>query len=211
MAKAEDLSGIVLAGGKSSRLGYDKARIAQPDGRPLIAHTVNRLAQVCREVLVVADRIERFLNLDLPAPIVSDFLEDTGPLGGIYTALGSMRFSYGLVVACDMPFLNQQLLLHMASLPRDYQALVPEFQGRLHPLHAIYAQTAFPVIDDFLQGGGRQVMALLDRLEVRRLNEEHVRSLDPQGYALFNLNTPEDIEQASAIRQELNAASPGGA
>ncbi|HXG35632.1 MAG TPA: molybdenum cofactor guanylyltransferase [Dehalococcoidia bacterium] len=206
MERAEDLAAIVLAGGRSRRMGYDKVRIAQPDGRPLIAHVLSCVRRLCREVLVVGDRPERFLQLDLPVPIVCDIVPDAGPLGAIYTGLGCTRSRYSLVVGCDMPFLNLDLLRYMAALPRDYEVLVPEYDGRLHPLHAIYSAAVFPVLEEALQQGERELKQVLERLKLRRLSSAEVEAIDPHAYSLFNLNEPQDVERAAEIHRQLEAA-----
>ncbi len=193
---AEGTSGVVLAGGGSRRLGRDKALLDLGDGRPLLRRVVETLADLCDEVLVVAGRPERYQGLGLPARLVADDRPGQGPLAGLETALRRARHEYALVVACDLPFLHRGLLRHMLGLERDYQALVPRWQGHLHPLHAVYARSCLPHVSALLDSGQRQALALLERVQVRVLTEEEIAAIDPEGLGLFDLDCPEDLQRA---------------
>src|SRR3972149_5635096 len=134
----EPLDGIVLAGGKSRRLGVDKALLSLGGAPP---HTVvQRVSLVCPRVIVAVDRPGRYRRLGLPARFVADASPGLGPLAGLQSGLQACITAHAFVVACDLPFLNMELLRYMAGLPRSYQALVPRSAGRDHPLPAVYAR-----------------------------------------------------------------------
>ena len=198
----ERLDGVVLAGGRSRRLGLDKA-LVRFGGVPLLRIVVERVAQVCREVVVAVDRPDRYEGLGLPARLVADESPGLGPLSGLQVGLRTCRTEHVLVAACDLPFLNVELLRHMARLPRSYQALVPWRDGRWQPLHAIYARSCLEAVDAMAAGGGGSMQELLGRLNVRRLDEEEMDRLDPDGLSLVNLNERSDLDRARGLWKRL--------
>ncbi len=199
----ERLDGVVLAGGRSRRLGLDKA-LVRFGGTPLLRIVVERVAQVCREVVVAVDRLDRYEGLALPARLVADESPGLGPLSGLQVGLRTCRTEHVLVAACDLPFLNVELLRHMARLPRSYQALVPWRDGRWQPLHAIYALSCLEVVEAMAAGGGASMAELLERLNVRRLDEEEMDRLDPDGLSLVNLNERSDLDRARGLWKRLH-------
>lgn len=198
----EPLDGVVLAGGKSRRLGVDKALLRVGD-EPLLRTVVDRVSQVCEEVVVAVDRPERYQELGLPAKFVADVSPGHGALSGLEAGLQACGTKHALVVACDHPFLNVKLLRHMADLPRSYDALTPWFDGLWHPLHCIYARSSLPVVNAMLAAGGGSMRELLARLNVRRLEERELRRLDPDGLSLLNVNQRSDVIRARAIWRDL--------
>lgn len=204
----EPLDGLVLAGGQSRRLGVDKALLRLGDA-PLLTIVVERVAEVCGEVIVAADREERYRDLGLSARLVADVSPGYGPLSGLQAGLQACGTDHVLVVACDLPFLNVELLRYMAGLPRSYDALVPRADGRRHPLHAIYARSCLREVDAVLAGGGGSMRDLLTRLEVvRQLDERELRRIDPDGLSLMNLNRQSDVDRARAIRRDRASRGP---
>lgn len=126
----EPLDGLVLAGGRSERLALDKA-LVRFGGVPLLRIVVERAARVCQQVVVAVDRPDRYQGLGLPARLVADRSPGLGPLSGLQAGLLACRTEHVLVAACDLPFLNVELLRHMARLPRSYQAPAPTACGGL--------------------------------------------------------------------------------
>ena len=206
------LDGIVLAGGQSRRLGVDKAGLLF-DGRPLLEIVVEKLAAVCQDIVVACGRIEDQEGRPaLPVRQVADAEPGRGPLAGLEAGLSAINNEFALVVACDMPFLNPDLLAYMAGLPRRYQALVPRVGGRWQPLQAIYARSCLPLIEKLLAQGHNSVEELLSRLDVQVLTEDDLPRYDADGLSLFNLNEPQDLERARALwehrqRRDLEPAS----
>jgi molybdopterin-guanine dinucleotide biosynthesis protein A len=195
---AADPTGIILAGGKSRRLGTDKASLIF-DGRPLLDIVIERLSGVCSEVIVASGRAAEGRKTPLPVRFVADLAPGRGPLGGVQAGLAAATAEFALVVACDMPFLNPGLLAYMASLPRRYQALVPRAAGRWHPAHAIYARSCLSTVEELLARRNSSMRDLLSRLDVRELSEDELRRHDPEGLSLFNVNEPRDLERARAL------------
>lgn len=195
---AGPLSGIVLAGGESSRLGQDKS-LLDFGGRPLLHIAVERLREVCAEVIIAASPLRAPAPAPQGARVAFDQAPGMGPLAGIQAGLRAASLPFALTVACDMPFLSPALLRYMAGLPRRYQALVPEWEGRRHPLHAVYARTCLPVIDALLEAGQRSVEELLARVRLQVVPEEEIRRYDAAGLSLFNLNDRRDLAEARRL------------
>ncbi len=199
-------SAIVLAGGQSRRLGHDKRRLRLwgETGPMLLEQVVNLLGQVCDEVIAVLNDAPDWASL--PARLVPDAFADGGSLGGIYSGLRAAQYSYALVVACDMPFLNLDLLRAMLARPRDYDVLVPQAleagatrnQLGLETLHAIYGQGCLAPMRATLDQGRRQIAAFFPQVRVATLAPDDVRRYDPQGRSFLNVNTPEQAAEATS-------------
>jgi molybdopterin-guanine dinucleotide biosynthesis protein A len=199
------LSVAILAGGRSRRMGQDKALLTV-GGRTLLEHVVERVAPVATEVFVVATGRPEYRRFGLP--VVDDLLPERGSLGGIYTALLTARNEHCLVVACDMPLLSSPLLSFLASLERDYDALVPRIAGgrggqrgaaTLETLHAIYARRAAPVLERRLRSGQLKVADALDGLRLRTVDETELRRYDPELRSFRNVNTPSDLDRLDQL------------
>ena len=197
------LSAAMLAGGLSRRMGTDKALLTLRPGDPPLARIVlDRVATVADEVFVVASGrpgYERF-----GARVVPDRYPEAGTLGGIATALTVAAHAHCLVVACDMPFLNPELLRWLADQPRDYEVLVPRLPGEsrqggglvYQTLHAVYARSALPAIERRLAAGDRRVISFFPEARVREVDLPTVQRLDPELLSFYNANTPEAAAQA---------------
>ncbi len=206
------LSGIVLAGGQSRRLGQDKAalRLWGGKGPTLLEATVAHLAAVCDEVLVVG--LAPLARPGLSARLAPDRLPGAGALGAIYTGLQEAAYPFVLAVACDMPFLDEALLRYMAGLPRDYDVLIPRVpsgQGaedyHLEPLHAIYSRSCLEPILRSLERGKRKIIDFFPEVRVRYLEREELAPFEPLDRAFQNINTPEDLAEVKArINESAN-------
>ena len=194
------VSGIVLAGGLSRRLGRDKA-VEPIGGEPLIARCIGRLSAVADEIIVVVNGIERGEQLPLPTTcrVASDVYADSGSLGGIFSGVSAMGDEWGVVVACDMPFLNIALLKHMLSLREGFDAVVPVLDGRPEPTHALYSKACLPHIERRLQAGDLKIARFFDDVSVRYVSQEEVDAHDPDHLSFFNVNTQSDLDKALAL------------
>jgi molybdenum cofactor guanylyltransferase len=210
MSTETGLSVAVLAGGRSRRMGQDKA-LLEVDGRALIQYVIDAASPLGSETLIVAsDRPEYH---QFGCRVVPDKFPQSGSLGGIYTALSEAENEHCLVLACDMPFVNRALLEFMLSVERDYHALVPSLsadrsdQGdneTLETLHAIYHKACLPAIERQLNAGVFKVIGFFSEVKVQKLDEEIIRQYDPNLLSFFNANTPEEFAWA---RERLSGAS----
>jgi molybdopterin-guanine dinucleotide biosynthesis protein A len=199
-------SGVIVAGGRSRRLGEDKRRLKLwgEHGPTLLEHTVDLIARVCDEAIVVLNDAEAWP--DLPARFVGDVYPDGGALGGIYSGLAAARHEYALVVAADMPLLNVALLHWMLAQSRDYDVLVPRLaEGRarnrlgVESLHAMYSRACVQPMAQQLDAGNPQVIGFYPQVRVRVIEPPTIAQFDPTGNAFRNVNTPEDLDVVRAL------------
>lgn len=197
------ITGIVLAGGLSRRLGRDKA-VESIGGEPLISRVIGRLSALTNETVVVVNSEARGEELPLPmdAIAVVDIYADSGSLGGIFTGLTAASNDWGLVVACDMPFLNAGLMRHMLDLCPGYDAIVPVPDGYPEPTHALYSKTCLPHIERRLKAGQLKIAGFFDDVRVRYVGADEIDCLDSERLSFFNVNTPEDLSQALTLADE---------
>ena len=189
------MSGVVLAGGASRRMGRDKA-LMELDGEPLVARAVRLLSGVCSDVVVASGDGRRLDGAGLGVRQVADILPGAGPLAGIVAGLEAARHTLVAVVAVDMPDANPSLLALLAGLWRGEPAVVARAGGRLEPLHAVYARHAVPALRSFLAAGRRSVREALAGLGARVVEQEEWLPADPSGAFARNLNVPGDLRDA---------------
>ena len=193
-------SGIVLAGGQSRRLGRDKA-VEAVGGQPLIQRVIQRLSQVaCEIVVVVADQTqaERF-PLDQGHRVTLDLYPGKGSLGGIFSGLTAARQEWGLVVPCDMPFLNLELLRYLMSRREGFDAVVPMLEGRPEPTHSLYSKTCLQSMEQRLKADDLKISEFFDQVRVDYVAEEEIVALDPHFLSFFNVNSPSDLDRALSL------------
>lgn len=186
------VSGILLAGGQSSRLGTDKSFV-KVKGQPLIECLVAKLTRLSDDVIIVTNSPEKYDHLK--TKLVGDIYPGKGALGGIYSGLRAAANVYSLVAACDMPFLDLNLLRYMILLAHGHDVVIPRIEGLLEPLHAIYSKSCLEPIDHLLARGGLKIIDFFPEVRVRYVEEEEVDIFDPQHLSFFNVNTPSDLEE----------------
>jgi molybdopterin-guanine dinucleotide biosynthesis protein A len=191
-----EITSIILAGGKNLRLGRSKA-LEVINGKSLVERVLDRLQPLSSQILVVTSR-ERF---DLPgnyrAEMLADVYPDRGPLGGLYTGLTASHSPTNIVVACDMPFLNTELLNYMVGLSGDFDAVVPRVEkGMIEPLHAVYSRDCVSTIGKQMENNHLSIHAFLDKVRVRYMERTESEKLDPQLLSFFNINYQSDLDRA---------------
>jgi molybdopterin-guanine dinucleotide biosynthesis protein A len=195
-SKCREVSGIILAGGASARLGQDKA-LVEVAGRPLVERVVEVLRPLADEIVLVTPSPERLVWLGLPA--VDDIYPGIGTLGGLHAGLKAIANPYGLVVGCDMPFLNRDLLAYMISRAVGAEVVMPRVGRFYEPLHAIYARSVLPVLEQRILDGQRRIRQACAGLRTRYIGEDEIAAYDPDHLSFFNVNTPEDLVRARAL------------
>ncbi|MEO5951071.1 MAG: molybdenum cofactor guanylyltransferase [Chloroflexia bacterium] len=197
MSQAGKIGAAILAGGESRRMGRNKAllRLAH-EGKTVIEMVVARLAEAGFDTpILISNDLDNYAFLNIQT--LPDEIPNIGPIGGILTALQYSAQERMLVVACDMPFLNPSLLLYMATLPGEYDALAPawsdrEGMRRIEPLHTIYSKSAIPVIKQRINESKLRMTALLGALNTKYITEEEIREYDPTLKSFQNINTPDE-------------------
>lgn len=189
------VSAAVMAGGKSRRMGRDKAWLDVGDGRPIVQRVIDVVREVADEVFIVAND-EKFAALGLR--VVPDRFPDGGALGGIATGIGAAAHDRVLVVACDMPFLSSQVLRYLVEQADDVDAVVPRVGGEYETLHALYSKACLAPIERALAAGKMRVVSFFGDVRIRALEEHDLRPVDPELRSFTNVNTPEELAAAKA-------------
>ena len=193
----DHLSGAILAGGQSRRMGRDKAALVIGE-ETLLARTVRLMRGLTPNLAIIGPSARAALVPDVP--IIPDRWPNAGPLGGIATALQSLTGEAVLVVGCDMPFLNSALLRYQITQLSPYDAVVIRLDGQAHPLHAVYQRRCLPLLEEQLAAGDLRVQHFLAQLHVRYVANSELDRFDPQHLSPFNANTPEEWDRALQLR-----------
>lgn len=203
---------LVLAGGKSTRLGRDKASEVLAS-RSLLQRALDACADVASAFVIVKARgqVLPAVRAAVPVTRVEDAYPETGPLGGIVTGLDAVRRMYtsreppenapeaALVIGCDMPLLQAALLRELVRLSAGHEAVVPVHDGLPEPLCAVYAVACADASRRLVEQGAYRVAGLLDAVNGLLVEEEEWRSFDPDGLSFLNVNREEDLKRARAI------------
>ena len=203
-----DISCIVLAGGKGLRLGRDKT-VETVGNTSLLKRVVSYLSLFNSDIIIVAATKQYLPQVSGYAKlrIVVDTYPGKGPLGGVFTGLVASDSLYNLVVACDMPFLNQALLRYMIGLADGFDLVVPRLGDMVEPLHAVYSRNCLTTIKDLLEQGKMRFADLLTLVEVRYVEAEEINWFDPKHLSFFNINTEADLKTAQELAKEGDITS----
>jgi molybdopterin-guanine dinucleotide biosynthesis protein A len=191
------VSGVILAGGKSRRMGGSPKALLPFGGRSLIEHIAETLRSVLRDCLVVTNTPELYASLGLP--MVADVFPEGGSLGGIYSGLRAASGDAALCVACDMPFLSAPLVAYLAGRASEADVVIPDAAGQLQTLHAVYGKACLSPMERRLRAGQLKVVGFFDDVRVLRVPADAVERLIDPAIAFMNLNTPEDLAHARAL------------
>jgi molybdopterin-guanine dinucleotide biosynthesis protein A len=192
----QPVSGVILAGGQSRRMGENKALMSL-GGRRLIDRVVGVLREVFDDLLMVTNSPEVYA--DVGVPMVDDVLLGKGSLGGIYSAIYHVTTPYCFVVACDMPFLNAALIRYLVAQRVGYDVVIPDIHGDMQPLHAVYGKACLQPIRRRLEADRLKIIGFLPDVRVRTVTADDLRHVDPALQAFRNLNTPEEFQDT--VRQ----------
>jgi molybdopterin-guanine dinucleotide biosynthesis protein A len=191
-----EVEGFILAGGASSRMGTDKARL-ELDGLNFVERIESALAFITTRASLVGVPLER--GAAWPAlTVVSDVHVKWGALGGLHAALAACEAEWAAVVACDLPFVTGELFVRLASLRENFDAVMPlQADGRLQPLCALYrVSKALPRVEELIANGERRPRALLGLIQTRTVAFEELGDLPGADSFFLNVNTPEDYAHA---------------
>ena len=198
------LSVVIQAGGESRRMGRDKALVPFL-GAPMIQRVCDRTASLGDERIVTTNQAKELAFLGLPC--FPDVVLDRGALGGLYTALCHAGNPLVAVIACDMPFVNPELLRFACEQIQGADVAIPRSSDGLEPLHAVYRrETCLPAIREALDAGKWRVDAWFEKVRVRILEPAEYAHLDPEEQTFVNVNTPEELAGAETLARE---ARPG--
>lgn len=187
---------MIQAGGESRRMGQNKALLPF-NGQRLIERLISRIRVITDEVLVISNQPETFNFLHTPG--FTDLLPGNGALGGLFTAFSIAHTPLVAVVACDMPFVNSKLLdAQIKKLIRqNADGMVPRHAGGCEPFHAVYRrEVCLAAVKGSLERGLKRADSWYASVNMGFIETEEIVRYDPAGYAFFNINSPEDYQQA---------------
>ncbi|MSQ11988.1 MAG: molybdenum cofactor guanylyltransferase [Dehalococcoidia bacterium] len=203
-------TGIILAGGASSRLGADKAQIVL-GGQTLLERVVGALEQVAGEILIVAspDTSRPQPGSRVPLRVVTDPQEAgprRGPLAGLVAGLRECRTPYAWVLGCDSPFLSPRLLSCLMELAPGHDVVAPRSDRHLHVLHAVYSRNCLPAAERVLAGRHPSLQALLPLVRCCYVEGAELARWDPDGRSLLNINTRDDLAEARRLLDQRSTS-----
>ena len=186
------VSAAILAGGKSTRMGGKDKSLLILNGLTFVETIRKKLEKYIPEIFVVAKENEKLEEMEFS--VFPDLIVDKGPLGGLYTALSVSESSKVLLVACDMPLLDELLVENFIDSVSDEDVLMPLKDSKPEPLFAIYDRNCLPTIINNIENGRLEMNSFFSSLNVRYLKEETWRQWDERGLSFKNVNAPEDFE-----------------
>jgi len=198
-----DVNCIVLAGGKSVRLGRSKL-LEKVGTQNLLERVVTRLTYFNSQIYVVIAQDSALPDLSkrFDIKVIKDIIPGKGSLGGLYSGLMVSDRPYNLATACDMPFLNLELFKHMIGLAEGYDAVVPLVKDKAEPLHSVYSRSCLPAIQLLIDQNRLSISGLLPMIKVRYLNAGDIEQLDSRHLSFFNINTEEDLKVGREIAEQ---------
>jgi molybdopterin-guanine dinucleotide biosynthesis protein A len=194
---------IILAGGKSSRLGQSKA-LQVIDGKSLIQWVVDRLAILSTEIIIATAHGEAIpCSSAVRIKTVADIYPGKGPLGGIYSGLISSSSSRAIVVGCDTPFLSVSLLEYMTQTLADCDVALPRIGEMVEPLCAVYSKNCVAPIQELLEQNEPRISKLFSMVKVKYIEADEINSFDPEHLSFFNINSQADLDKARKLAAEI--------
>ena len=184
------ITGIILSGGKSLRMGKDKAFI-KVEGIPIIERIIDLFQRLFEETIIVTNQRENYLHLK--ATLYEDLLPNSGALGGLYTGLFYSLFPYSFIVACDMPYLNAEVIHYLTGKMEGYDVVVPKTEDGLQPLHAIYSKECITPLQRVLRERKTRIIDIYPYVRVRIVEAREIVPVDPDMESFININTPEEL------------------
>ncbi len=194
--ETKDVTGIILCGGKSSRMGFNKA-LLEYEGKRLIDRVLDVMKDLFEEVLLVTNTPREYAGLD--AEIVTDIIPGKGALGGIYTGLFYATRERAFVCACDMPFLDREFIRYLIARPGTHDIVIPWSEGGRQPLHAVYARRLIQKIERQIADDRLKISGLYETSKVLEIKPEEVEAHSREARRFMNVNTTEDWEKITNV------------
>jgi molybdopterin-guanine dinucleotide biosynthesis protein A len=190
------VTGIILAGGKSSRFGSNKA-LAKFNGTPLIERATGVLGNIFENLMIITNSPLEYSYLRIP--LYQDIVKGLGPVGGIYTGLDALDDEWAFFCACDMPFINEGLVRYITGLRDSFDAVVPKVDWKIEPLHALYSKNCLPAMKELIYKKEYQTIKAFNTINVRYVEEEEIRTYDPQLKTFLNVNKQDELEKITKM------------
>ena len=198
MTLRDDIIGVILAGGKSSRMGSDKA-LLDLNGKPFIRHIADVFRQFFTTILISADDDALYSFLDVP--VITDIVKNSGPLGGIHSGLKHSHPRDIFIVACDMPFIEPDAVTSLLSICPGKDVVIFSVDGQIQPLFGLYRKTCLPLIEEHLGRGQYAVLGCLEKLQTVTVAIPSPTIAVAPG-SLRNINSSEDYRSTLTSNKE---------
>lgn len=187
-----DITGIILAGGKNSRMGFNKAFL-EIDGTRLIDNILSVYRKIFSEIIIVTN--DPLTYTEFPdTVVVTDIYKGKGSLGGIYTGLFYATHNYSFISACDMPSLNKDFIHFMIEQINKHDIIVPELSEGFQALHAIYSRRCLSAIKKMILSDKLKIAGLYNDMRLLKITEEIIKPFNKDGRLFLNINTPDDLK-----------------
>jgi len=195
--KRDEITGIILAGGRSSRLGKDKG-LCQFKDKPLVSYAIEILKPLCGELIISANHFpEKYAGFGLP--VVADEVKEIGPMGGIHACLKKAKTQHNLILSCDTPFINSEVFNLLIRNIENFQVVCPAHETfLLEPLSAYYNTNALSDMEEAIRQKEYKMMQFFKRIRFKSVTIDRELPFF-NDYLFLNLNTPEDLKKAEEI------------
>jgi molybdopterin-guanine dinucleotide biosynthesis protein A len=201
-----NVTGVIQAGGKSTRMGGEPKALMELGGRRIIDRVVQVMARVTDDLLVVTNTPDAYAFLGLP--MVPDAFPDGGSLGGIYSGLLAAGGGAAFTVACDMPFLAPDVARLVVDRAGLADVVIPRTGGQLETLHASYAKTCLGPMEERLRAGQLRITGFFSEVSVLEIPEDEVARFRAPDVVFMNVNTPDELARARSLAREIDRGGP---
>lgn len=189
----EKITGVILSGGKNTRMGGRNKAFIEFEGERLIDRTARIFKALFKEVILVTNSPLDYLDQNVM--IVTDIYKDKGALGGIHAGLFHATREKAFFAACDMPFLNLEFIKAMIDLAENYEIVVPSPPDGLQPLHAVYSRKCLPVIEKLFTQDKLKIIGFYPGYTIHKIPPEVLVQYDPEGKMFANVNSLEELRK----------------
>ena len=196
------VTGVIQAGGRSTRMGGRPKALLELGGRRIIERVIDAVAPSVNDLLIVTNTPELYAFLGLP--MVADVYPDGGSLGGIYSGLKAAAGDAAFTVACDMPFLHPDVVRLVVERAESGDVVIPRVGGQLETLHAAYAKSCLPHIEERLVAGRLKIVEFFPRVRVVEIPEVEIARFRDPAVVFMNVNTPDELERAQVLAAHLS-------
>lgn len=170
----------------------------------MLEYILRQVAEIGDDTIIISNKPDAYLKFGLP--VYADLIPNWGALGGLYSAISYAPQELCLLLACDMPFIHLPLLKHIVSLANDFDAVVPRLNNRfVEPFRAVYRKTCLVPIKSAMDAGQRKVISFFDEVHIRYVDLAEIEQFDPSAKSFFNVNTPDDLQTAERIAEEMKS------
>ena len=190
------ITGIILSGGKSTRMKTDKAFL-KLGPKAMIEELISRVEKKFSKLMIIAETREKYMKFGIEA--TEDVIPDKGPLGGIYTALVKSESFYNFIFSCDAPFVNPDLIDYMISKAKDFDIIIPRWKDKFEPLHAIYSKNCIEAIENQLAKNDLKIINFFSEVSVKVIEQEELERFDLGQLPFMNINTREEYSKIGKI------------